>query len=468
MPVLRGGRVMTARFLVPPPRTVQALGIGRGTALSSRVRAGRSEQGVAMLVMFVVAYNLPQFWFGKVLPGVETRSASGEHALALILVLAAAFAFVNLRCDPMPFVDLARAEPLLPAFLLLATTSALWSAAPLQTFEVSLSLIVVMLFGYWLMIRFSLGEIIGLATIVTSIGAFMHAGMVWFRPELGAGGRGWLGLLDHRNNLGASCAMALLLCLLSSRIFPRYRLFAWAMAVANVLLVFRTSSKTALVTIVVIPLMLLAFTAFRARRTLYAVVVIAMTAGSAAVAALALGNLDAVTAALDRDPNLTGRTEIWEATIPIIATKPLLGYGWAGYFTGWDGPSRPLILQFRDLPHVHNAVLEHALHLGVIGATLSVLVFVRLIVRGARVVRYYEGAAGLFPLVFGGYVLLQSISEPGVISRGLPFLLFVVAVSAAGRGRRDVLAAHHLTGAHARTSRRRAPGRGRVVAATPS
>ncbi len=407
---------------------------------SAQIRPGRAERLVALAVMFITSYNLPQFWLVKVPLGSEVRDApAANNLLALILVLAASFAFVNLRCDPLRFVDVARAEPLLPAFLGLAVASALWSVVPNQTFQVAVSLCVVATFGYWLVIRFSLGEIIGLAAIVSSIGALLHWGLATLRPEYGTSARGWIGVMDHRNNLGASCALGLMLLLLAGRIYRRFRVPAYAMAVFNGYLVLRTDSKTALVTMIAIPLMMLLFSAFRARRTLYAVVAVSMIAGAAAVVAVAVNRLDVITAALDRDQNLTGRTEIWSAMVPEISRRPLLGFGWSGYFTGWKGPARDLNLRFGLLPHAHNAVLEHAIHLGIIGATISVALFLRLIVRGARVVRYFDGAAGLFPLVFAGYVLLQSISEPGVIMRGLPFLLSVVAVSTAGRGRRDFL-----------------------------
>lgn len=434
---------MNTPVLTPVSRPLRALNIGSGTALTAQVRAGKAERGVALAVMFVVAYNLPQFWLTKVPLGSEVRNApAADNLVALILVLAAAFAFVNLRCDPMRFVDLARAEPLLPAFLGLAIASALWSGVPYQTFEVALSLAILAGFAYWLVIRFSLGEIIGLATVVTSIGAFLHWGIAELRPEYGTSNRGWIGVMDHRNNLGASCALGVMLALFTARIYRRYRVPAYAMAVVNGYLVLRTNSKTALVTLIAIPVMMILFSAFRARRTLYAVVAVTMVAGAATVVAVALQQLDSITAALDRDQNLTGRTEIWEAMIPEIGRRPLLGFGWAGYFTGWKGPARDLNLQFDLLPHAHNAWLEYAIHLGLVGALLWTVLFVRLVVRGARVVRFYEGAAGLFPLVFAGYVLLQSISEAGVVGRGLPFLLLVVAVSAAGRGRRDYLQAH--------------------------
>ena len=107
----------------------------------------------------------------------------------------------------------------------------------------------------------------------------------------------------------------------------------------------------------------------------------------------------------------------------------------------WTTPGALINKNFPWAPaaHSHNGLLEAMLQLGVIGGVLVIAIHVRLIVRAARIVRYYRGAVGLFPLTYAAYVLMSSINEPGIYYRRAPFLIYVVLLTVAARGRRDVL-----------------------------
>ncbi len=203
------------------------------------------------------------------------------------------------------------------------------------------------------------------------------------------------------------------------------------------------NSKTSLIGAIGTTVMTVVFVAFRARRTLYGAVAITMTSAVVATAALAVGNLGRVTTQFSRDASLTGRTEIWAAMVPEIMKRPVWGYGWNGFFTNdWRGPARPVyLLGLGQVAHAHNALLQYAANLGLVGAGLALLITLRLMIRGARIVRFYRGASGLFPLVFSGYLLITSITEFGVVAPDAHFLMFVVAVAAATPGRRGALAA---------------------------
>jgi len=81
-----------------------------------------------------------------------------------------------------------------------------------------------------------------------------------------------------------------------------------------------------------------------------------------------------VLAALGRDATLTGRTDLWEAVLP-MAVHPLFG---AGFESFWLGPRlASLWAQFAFRPtQAHNGYIEMYLNLGIVGLTLFMIFLV--------------------------------------------------------------------------------------------
>jgi exopolysaccharide production protein ExoQ len=75
--------------------------------------------------------------------------------------------------------------------------------------------------------------------------------------------------------------------------------------------------------------------------------------------------------AMGRQPNLTGRTEIWELLIP-MGPNPIVG---AGFETFWYGPRLQIIsLKYPGINEAHNGYLEVYLNLGLFGVVLIALI----------------------------------------------------------------------------------------------
>ncbi len=101
--------------------------------------------------------------------------------------------------------------------------------------------------------------------------------------------------------------------------------------------------------------------------------------------------------------SLTGRVDLWETAIELIAMKPLFGWGYV------SGSRIALLSSFRywAAPHAHNAILEIMLDLGFVG-TLALLgslispaiVYVRLLRDGNRGSTEFPQIASLTMLAF--------------------------------------------------------------------
>jgi O-antigen ligase len=87
-------------------------------------------------------------------------------------------------------------------------------------------------------------------------------------------------------------------------------------------------------------------------------------------AAFALGAiLPAALAALGEDPTFNGRTTLWALLWPMVEARPIIGYGFAGFWSGEDADSVRLAVSW-NARGAHNGWIEVLLAGGVIGGIL--------------------------------------------------------------------------------------------------
>jgi exopolysaccharide production protein ExoQ len=401
------------------------------------VPVSRLEALVAILTMFLLFVDQPAKWFVNRLSG----AAPGGKFLSLFLIAVVIFGFFNLGFRFDRYFEMLVAEPLLPILLGLMLLSALWSGDAAATLDTSVAMCAVVLIAIWMYLRFPLSTIVGLATIACAGAALLNLAFVFGLPRYGYAPDGWMGALLNRNLLGRNSTVAFAVSLVAFRVHRRWRFPLFFAVILNAVLVIGAQSKTSLMGSFGILAMVIIVPALRARRTLYGVVALCFGGIVGGLVYLVYGNLDSLSKALGRDANLTGRTEIWPAVIDAIRERPVWGYGWQGFWTGWSGPSGTVWKKVGfQAAHAHNGLMEVALGLGLVGAGIFLAIYIRTAVRSARVVRYYASPVGMFPLIIIGAVVSTSVTEFGILVRDIFFLLFVIAVLAAARGRKEALA----------------------------
>lgn len=409
-----------------------------------RVRApGPGERLLAMVTLFLLAYSVPSLWFSEDNTGIQT----GDSAVIIVFAALFSIALTRLVGNWRHVWRSVRREPLLLGFIFLLIASTVWSTDPGTTFRRSVALLLTTFFGYYLVVRFSLREIIRLCTYALMVGTVMNFVWIAALPKYGvtqvtteaATNGDWSGLFTHKNTLGRSGLLSAVLFVFAARLFPRRRVLHYAFAALNVVLIVGAHSQTSLVGFVLLMALMALFTGLRAHRTLYGGVAFGLFGTAIAGAVFVTTSLGPITQSLGRDATLTGRTQLWRDCLHEIATRPVLGFGWSGFWTGTlRGPSRYVLERNTwNPPDAHNAVLELLLNVGIVGTVLFCIVFFRGLVRAVGHVRRQPDVLGLFPLVFLSFVLLQSITERGVVERDLGWSLFVVAIVLAGRDRRD-------------------------------
>jgi exopolysaccharide production protein ExoQ len=151
-------------------------------------------------------------------------------------------------------------------------------------------------------------------------------------------------------------------------------------------------------------------------------------------AMMLFGGQSLVTEALGRESNLTGRTEIWAAVIPLVP-HPLVG---AGFESFWM--SRPVDALQRALPnwyHVealyssHNGYIETYANLGWIGVGLIALILVNGYRRACAAFRY-DSALASISLALLITSALYSLTEAGFRTLTPTWITLLLGVSAGG------------------------------------
>ena len=143
-------------------------------------------------------------------------------------------------------------------------------------------------------------------------------------------------------------------------------------------------------------------------RVVHSLVVMILLAGGFATM---LGGTGGIAHTMGRNGDLTGRTEIWAALLP-MATHPMIG---AGFETFWLGDRVVRIraeFEGNRLNEAHNGYLEVFLNLGWIGLGLLALVLISGYREAAKAVRR-NPMFGNLPLAYIVSALIYSVTEAG-------------------------------------------------------
>jgi O-antigen ligase len=137
-----------------------------------------------------------------------------------------------------------------------------------------------------------------------------------------------------------------------------------------------------------------------------------------------------ILALLGRDTTLTGRTDIWQAVWQSILKRPMLGYGFAGFWIGMKGEAINVIASVLwDVPHAHNGFLEIMLQLGVIGMAIFILSYLRACSRAWTMIRSQYIEQAIWPIFALFLILICNLDENTLLSfNGIFWVIYIVAL----------------------------------------
>jgi exopolysaccharide production protein ExoQ len=319
----------------------------------------------------------------------------------------------------------------LVALVLFALLSSLWAAMPSLVLRKSIGLFGTTLLGIALAVRFSFRDQLRILSWLFRIIAVLSLACIVLLPSYGISKEGeWRGIFEYKNALGTVMGLAVLVewqLPTDSRISKILRGFA--LLLSAVLLLFSDSITPTVVLIVALPLIeIYKFAALRLRIPLYAIcfaISMVVTAG----VTLLVASSDSVMGALGRSSNLTGRTEIWSLVLPSIAERPIVGYGYSGF---WLGASPESIAVNRAagglVMYSHNGYLEMLLTLGAIGLLLTLAVLGIGMKRALSFSEQSQAGTELWPLAFLLYFILHNLGECSILGQDTEWAICVACI----------------------------------------
>jgi len=284
----------------------------------------------------------------------------------------------------------------------LAIVSVVWSDSPSTTFRRSMALVGTCLVALYFSARFTIREQLRLLTWAFGICAACSLVFGWFHfgHAIDNLEGAWYGIYTQRNGLGSMMAVSVLLFLLWARIQPETRWISWGFAATSFALIVLSGSMTSLIVFVVI---LMAFPGIRFLRN-------SQRPGTAILLSVAVvlvlvwwggTSWDATAEAMGRDASLTGRTELWGASVLIGLDKPLLGFGYNAFWLGTEGQSADVWNAVGwAAPSAHNGLLEIWLDLGLVGVAITVFSIASCSRKAYRLARGTRGWEYAWPLLF--------------------------------------------------------------------
>lgn len=394
-------------------------------------RMALAVAAVAMLATYSQGFVFPLF-------GDGARMVASGGIIRLMFFPAYAVGVVLIAGAPAATLRAMARQPFLVLVLLMVAVSLAWSVAPDQTSRRAFAVYLTTFCGIGLAVRYrwaQLAEILGACFALLGVLSLLMCLLV---PSIGVMRElfpgAWRGLWAEKNAFGGNMGLGVVVLAAAALLNPpRAKLWA-AMAALLLGLVLMSTSKTALVSLMLGlgALGLTAFAQIGPAAGVMAVWIAVMGLGLAT--GVLLFAADAVFGLLGKDATLTGRTKIWAAVMRQIAERPWTGYGYGAVWTetGNWGPLARIVKDAGFRPqHAHNTWIEQWLGQGIVGLAAFAMTYMQTLTLAVLAVFRSRGALLAVPLLVV-YTLMTLTESVGLVYNDMRWVMFVaVAVKLA-------------------------------------
>lgn len=321
---------------------------------------------------------------------------------------------------------LIKANKALSLLVLIPLLSSMWSIDRSASLHIAGALSCSILFCIDFTLRFSIRRQLELVrtalVILLALSVLVELLIPGFMPtrdeEVGA----WHGVWAFKNDFGRAICLGTVACFALARSI-KLRCFIF---VCGVTLTILSKSVSATGYTVLLCATFLALSALNWKPKPRLAVLIGLAVLAAGCITFVAQNYAEVLASLDKDPHLTGRTDLWSLSIEAIERRPLLGYGYQAFWTYDSQPARRIreAINWPEAPHAHNGYIDITLGMGLVGFSVYCLVIfivtkdsIWFLMRGTEDYRKW-------PLVYVVFVSVYQITE-GTIFAGNSYLTII-------------------------------------------
>jgi exopolysaccharide production protein ExoQ len=359
----------------------------------------------------------------------DTTAGRFQKAMTAPLLFAFVFPFLSngLRVWKM--------SPLFTAIALLAVLSILWSQFPVRSVAFSLNAVLCIFFALCFYLRFPAEDQLRLLYWTGFIVVFTSIAMAILLPhygtQSGVGGQGeWKGIFHTKNVLARACVFLLTPAFFT---YSDRRISRLSRAVYSIFLlavIVKTDSKTGMIAAAACVMFCVIIRLLSRFGRRDALLLVALGVGIATAGTMiVLQNAPLILVALGKDSTLTGRTAIWSGVMASITKRPILGYGYGGFWWGTRGEAYNIDSRVGWMvPYSHNGFLDVWLDLGLVGFALVVVTFVKAIRDGMCSIRGDRPFYVQWCLSIVFLTILYNLDEGTLLAQTeLVWVLYVVA-----------------------------------------
>jgi O-antigen ligase len=414
--------------------------IAKISAYPTTDRSSGKDVGVEMLVRtYVIVGILMFFAMGGYLPGPSVRGQgaalanSGDTILGQMYQLGVwVIAIVLMLKCYRGVLQLCWEMKAMMALSVLAPISFLWSNNPSMSLRRGIFLLLGTVFAFYLVKRFSARELAEVVVISGVFAAMIGIAISILVPSVGRdnfNGGAWQGVFRSKNGCG-NVILSLLTAAMSFH-FPkrpmeaaRYLFFPLAM-----ILLIMSDAKTAWVLGAIYMLAMYVLERLQKidrRDSSIAKFLLLVVAGSV-IAAIPFV-LPTLLDILGKDASLSGRVPLWTSAFVSALKRPLLGYGYAAFWTGLQGESLNIFLSTHFLIYqAQNGLLEVWLEIGLVGVVLVIATFISALRNAVTCFRFGDPEAARWYVGMIVLTVVYNIDETCfATAHSLSWLLYIV------------------------------------------
>ncbi|MFY0691633.1 MAG: O-antigen ligase family protein [Paracoccaceae bacterium] len=335
------------------------------------------------------------------------------------------------------------AVPEIAALLGLATISVLWSAYPDQTLERLIPLWITTSMALALGSKLSLRTLliaVGILATITVLSCFLAVALIPSARGVPPWEDAWRGTFSHKNGMGASC-MFMMIYALSAAVVTKGKLrrFFLFICLGAIVLLVASQSRTSQGIAIVSMTAFLSGLALHRWATFWGLLYVGglILAISAAFFLFSTQIITPVFDLLGREPTLSGRLPLWEATWPYVMERPWFGYGYKAF---WE-PDAVAVIKISLDPQIgyishysHSGLIELMLDTGLVGTVIFATLLLRLFLTVSAGFRDHAARPMLIcTLVIVIAFILLNVLESSILSReSLSWMIFSTVATKLG------------------------------------
>lgn len=349
---------------------------------------------------------------------VGLASAEGDPIIRITLLGAYLLVVVWGISSSLQVLRLFLRAPLLILLLVWAFLSVVWSEAPDVTIRRTVALALGVLVAAVLVLRLDFWEFLSLLAWVflISLGASFLIGFAL--PELGRvpepRGEPWVGVFVQKNLLGRAALLGALVftwLLLGGR----RRVLGGVGLFLALFLLYASESRAAQMLLLFAILWIGILVLARRLRRIWPAYLAAFVLLVGGVGVGLMTNLERVAELTGRDLTLTGRVPLWEIVWGYIQERPLLGYGYGGFWLEETYGIAVSALAGWSVPHSHNGYLDLWLDLGLVGFVLGLLLLLGALGHWWRAYMQTGASEPLFWLTIWAFFFMYNFAESAFV-----------------------------------------------------